>query len=121
MQYTIAHIGCGPPINGESEEDTRMEELLYNITTDMHAIDDSISEDYSLTLSPALLVENKSLQSAKQQYGVEGNLKGFLCSACLFSECLSGPVITAIVSKGQLCNIYIMNISINVLFCIVSM
>ena len=100
LQYPEAYIGCGPPIKGENEEDIRMEELLYNITGEMHDIEDSISESYALNLSPALPVESKSIQSAKEQYGVEGILRGFLCSACLFSECLTTPMIASMVDKG---------------------
>ena len=100
LQFPEAYIGCGPPIKGESEEDIRMEELLCNITGEMYDLDDSVSESYGLNLSPALPVETKSIQSAKEQYGVEGILRGFLCSACLFSECLSAPVIASIVYKG---------------------
>ena len=77
-----------------------MEELLCDITAEMHDLDDSVSENYGLNLSPALPVEIKSIQSAKEQYGVEGVLRGFLCSACLFSECLGALMITSIVQKG---------------------
>ena len=81
-----------------------MEELFYNYTADMQDIEDDIMEDYSLSLSPVLPVETKSVQSAKEQYGVEGILRGFMCSACLFSECLSAPIINSIVEKGQCIN-----------------
>ena len=77
-----------------------MDELFYDITGEVHDLDDSISECYSLNISSALPVETKSIQSAKEQYGVEGILRGFLCSACLFSECLSAPMVASIVDKG---------------------
>ena len=79
-----------------------MEELLFNITGGMHDTDDTTLEGYSLNLSMALPVETKSVESAREQYGVEGILRGFLCSACLFSECLSAQMINSIVDKGQL-------------------
>lgn len=99
----MAYIGCGPSVQGENEEDIRMEELLCNFT------DDSVMEDYSLSVSPILPVETKTLQAAKEKYGVEGILRGFLCSACLFSECLGASTIASIVDKGQLCGICIDN------------
>ena len=102
LQYPVAYIGCGPPVKGASDEDIRMEELLFNITGDMHDLDDIVSEGYGLNLSMAVPVETKSIELAREQYGVEGILRGFLCSACLFSECLSAPMITSIVDKGQL-------------------
>jgi len=99
----VGYIGCGPPINGEDDEDIRMEELFYNITGDMHEFDEAESAGYGLSISMALPVETKSVEAAKKQYGVEGILRGFLCSACLFSECLGATMIASIVDKGQLC------------------
>ena len=102
----MGYIGCGPPIKGENDEDIQMEELLYNITGGMGDLDDPESEGYGLNLSMGLPVETKSIEAAKEQYGVEGILRGFVCSACLFSECLGAPMITSIVDKGQLCHIW---------------
>jgi len=101
-KYPQGFIGCGPPLKGENENDSRLEELLFSYTEDAANHEDGIFEDYSLNISPALPVETIPLQKAKELYGIEGNLRGFFCSACLFSECLSASMITSIADKGTI-------------------
>jgi len=70
---------------------------LFSYTDDSANHEDDIFEGYTLNISP---VETISLQKAKEQYGTEGSLRGFFCSACLFSECLSAAMIASIAEKG---------------------